>query len=503
MRIRHVVQTPGESAPVGLLREFEWAQRSIYKALENELDPILIDMVAAHLPGERPVSGPWTSFVELPRDSKSIGTLPGSKRLPFLADVIDAFGEPQTYDFGILTNADIMLHPSFYLAVRSLLQRDPSSTSITRRSVYSDNIDSLGPDFTYAFSLPHPGHDCIVAHSSIMSKINVRDVILGAQFSDIPLIWSLQLLDDQFRIRGDLSLTFHRGDDRAPLEGPMQPFALHNMQECRALVDQYRSQFPNRTINNLKHVVRLCSPSHERNLFKESPRAQFVPPLRKPQFRGLPRIMFTQVTGNRQKVALKEFLTTNSRLLQHVTEYRGATHTFTQGLDAHVQTLAAWSNNLNQSDVLVDVSQQFTSDHAHCILEKFDHEVLYFVNFESCTLALIRERCEHLGESEDEAAQNVIECIEKTRRVRRLTPQVNWVDVSVDDAPHIKLTNSKANAYLLEFRKPYRHGLRSCDRKTSKYDKAFIEQLIDSQLSSREFTLCQRCRKSIRAFIAP
>lgn len=502
MRIRHVIQTPGPSAPRALMQEFEWAQTSISQALAIRKSSNPIDVVAAHFPRERPNSGPWTSYVELRRDSRSIEGLPQNRRLPFLADVISAFGDPETYDFGVLTNADIILHPHFYDALKSLLERDSSTTSITRRSVYPDNIQSPGPDFSYGFSYAHPGHDCLIAPSSVFSKVPLSDVILGAQFSDIPLVWALRLLDDQFRIRGDLSLTFHMGDERAPLEGLMRSFAWHNVQQIRILAQDYRRQFPNRKINNLKHVTRLCDPNYQRNLFSESPANQYVPPIRRPQFRGLPRIIFTQMSGHRQASAVKNLVKRNSMLQLHSTEYRGENPIPHDEAHEYARALSAKINDMSQSEILVDVTPNFVRDLAEPILAKFDHEVIYVMNIQDCAVARTKERAEIHAESATDAGRVVLDEFGLTHQLRRLTPQVTWIDVLVNQAHLVKINNDRSNQYLLNFRKPFRRGLKSCRGDNNIYVYALEKLLPSTQTSTQNLWLCRKCRKSLDSLLA-
>lgn len=504
IRLRHVIQTPGESAPASLLAEFDLAQRSIQRALETDR-PESLELVAAHLEGERPQSGPWNSFVGLHRDSLSLSGLPETRRLPFLADVVSAFGDDSAYDFGILTNADIALHPLFYSTVSRLIERDPHSKSITRRSVYPGvPIDSVD-DLSSAPSTSHPGHDCIIFPSRIASRISLGHILLGAQFSDIPLIWSLRLADERFRIHGDLHLTFHLGDDRGPLRRGSRPFALHNLEASRTIIEGLRRDYGSDRVSKLKHISRISRRENNENLLSSPLDFHQAPPPRRPQFRGLPRLIFIQHSGGSTGNAIDRFILRNNLSAYDMGEkQQDLSGDRSEDLtEAYLDFMRRTTNSMHQNDIFLDTTFDFATALSSMVFEGFDNELIYVITPSSCITHRVLDRLTDEGPDVDSILDEVRHQDETLRSLRRSHPFVNWIDIPEHHLPHISISENVSNPYLLDFRSRRSLSIPKCRRLPDAIIRSF-QRLVESERALMgDLLLCSRCSRRVSALTSP
>lgn len=232
MHIRHVIAGVGPSAPQLLQDAHRGALTAAARAASAAPGELRVEIIVVGLPDEPAPVGPWT-FRPTRRPPLGEHGFSTRRRLPFLSDVIAPLDDPDAFDVGIVTNADIEVAEEFYEHVRKLWSDDPTPTSITRMT---EDDEGHGPPRRGEprTAREHPGHDCFVAGSSHWQRARPGDVVLGVPGVMKALLWSLSDHRPVTVLHGT-GWTAHRGDDRPWASRSVADYAEHNRAALTAL----------------------------------------------------------------------------------------------------------------------------------------------------------------------------------------------------------------------------------------------------------------------------
>jgi len=188
-------------------------------------------VIVVGLPDEQPPEGPWTfrPTTRVPLGEKDFAV---RRRLPYLSDLVDPLQESETFDIGIVTNADIELEVDFYEKIHQAWGTDPSPVSVTRMTQVPADDDSQGETGSWQ-SHEHPGHDCLIAAPRDWKRAKSGDVVLGVPGVMKALLWSLHDGSRPVRILHASGWTFHRGDERDWADSRVQDYAEYNRAALR------------------------------------------------------------------------------------------------------------------------------------------------------------------------------------------------------------------------------------------------------------------------------
>jgi len=154
-----------------------------------------------------------------------IDTLPKTKSFPLIGDILESLYHASDADYFIYTNTDIGLFPNFYDFVEEKINEGFDALCINRRDmpkkVTGEIIDEH--NFQKVFDLKgifHPGKDCFVFKRSLVSRMKLGNVFLGAPPVGGFLLDNIKRNATNFTLINGTSIavprlvTFHLGRDR-------------------------------------------------------------------------------------------------------------------------------------------------------------------------------------------------------------------------------------------------------------------------------------------------
>ena len=478
MRIRHIIPTVGP----GISDDLDRAQPITFESIDRAIrvsDPRLdIDVCAVRFADE-PIPCPYPWLRDLPVLEQSIldlGTFNPPRRLPLMRDVLGAFGPPDDFDLAVLTNADIAIQPLFYELVEDLVNRGHDAASITRRTVQPRFGQSSFAHFATTIGAPHPGHDCIIMTPSLIPSF-VGNVALGVRYVARPILWHLMLNARNFETFSDLHATFHIGDDRQWTNPNLADYDRHNVGEAQRVVDYLTEQ------HGEAAVARLSGTAEFRKASRQGRKVELAPPVPPPVARSdtppatnsTRRMIFSTNSGR----SGSEFL---SRLLDAAPTIsagheRAPTMTgpwlrevgylgFEATLEARRQKVGAIRQefeHLPAFRVYADTSHMFVKTFADVVFDAFEHHTISVIDLRRDPIAIAGSffALDYFGPSEgpwrdwmlppttpfapfrlraDEVQSQfdlifgyLVGIATRTRELRSLTPQANWIDVDLSD----------------------------------------------------------------------
>ena len=219
-RFTHVINPftarPGTNHDRAQAVTFASMRRAVQEA---EKAGIAVEILGAVFPEDHGVvEPPVVAIAELTRCVQDITAIKPVKRLPLLADILDAAHRHGCGEYVIYTNIDISLMPDFYLVldqmVRDAGHRDFCCT-ITRRTISDEFTGAEQLDAMYAApSTGHPGSDCFVFPRRYIEQLILNRCCIGAsQFSFLLMANVDALSGYRFQRYHDRHMTFHIGDD--------------------------------------------------------------------------------------------------------------------------------------------------------------------------------------------------------------------------------------------------------------------------------------------------
>ncbi len=180
------------------------------------LKGISVEQYAAYYPEDRSLIPEHIKQTPiLDRSILDYGTFSRSKKLPMLQDILQRAYEESDAKYIIYTNVDIALMPHFYLGVEKIMQEGYDVVNIFRRTL-DDHYQSVEeiPQMYADLGSDHPGTDCFVIRRELIPKLNLQNVVIGAEFVAFALRVNLHLFAHKIKEFNRLHMTFHIGDDR-------------------------------------------------------------------------------------------------------------------------------------------------------------------------------------------------------------------------------------------------------------------------------------------------
>lgn len=226
-RIAHVInpfQAPDGSDAV---RIQEVTLRSLREAVSLSGDEKVTLIAAVFEQDKEVVQSGFHTTALLNRSVLDLGHFTHPVRYPLIQDVLQQAFDCSDAEYIIYTNMDIIIQPYFYEAVRQLLRDGVDALIINRRRIadrgqFADDL----PLILAEVGRSHPGFDCFVMHRSLVPKLRLEGICIGAPFVEAALMYNLMAFAADCRIRPDLHLTTHLGLDVMPKRDT--EYHLHN-----------------------------------------------------------------------------------------------------------------------------------------------------------------------------------------------------------------------------------------------------------------------------------
>jgi hypothetical protein len=194
------------------------------------------------------------------------GTFSLSKKLPMLQDILQRAYEESDAKYIIYTNVDIALMPHFYLSVKKIMQEGYDVVNIFRRTLgnHYQGVEEI-PKMYADLGSDHPGTDCFVIRRELIPKLDLQNVVIGAEFVAFALRVNLHLFAHKIKEFDRLHMTFHIGDDRT-WEGA-DDFSAFNANEVDKMFDALKKRDD---IVNPDELKRFYDNFQERQAFWKS-----------------------------------------------------------------------------------------------------------------------------------------------------------------------------------------------------------------------------------------
>lgn len=203
-----------------------------------------VDLCAVNFPEDAAAVPDFFQYRKhLTRSVLDLGKFKIERRLPLIADILDAARSTSTAGHIIYTNVDIAVQPKFYTSIDEILRGGIDACMITRRT--------LKKDYTSPSQLPqmyadrgdeHPGDDCFIFSRAALDKFDLGDACIGIKFVARILAFNLILNAQRFEHFRNLHLTFHIGDDRVWDDEKFADYTAHNERVLRRIARANRER---------------------------------------------------------------------------------------------------------------------------------------------------------------------------------------------------------------------------------------------------------------------
>jgi hypothetical protein len=175
--------------------------------------PARVELLTTQYPEDHEIiPASFTKTPDLERSVADLHSFTVPRKLPLLADLIDRLYASSTAPYLIYTNADIILHPSFYREVASRIENGLDAFIINRRRIagHYRRVEDL-PEIFAQRGAPHPGFDCFVFHRSLYPKFRLGHVCVAIPFIETLFAQNLFCHARSFQLFDRDFLTFHIG----------------------------------------------------------------------------------------------------------------------------------------------------------------------------------------------------------------------------------------------------------------------------------------------------
>ncbi len=196
------------------LAETQWLTfESMRRAAAEARHAARIDLLTAQFPEDHEIIPDYfTRTPDLDRSVADLHRFSVPRKLPLLADLVARLFSSSTASHLIYTNADIIVHPSFYLEVVARIRSGLDAFIINRRRVPARYRAATDLEDIYAMrGAPHPGFDCFVFDRSLYHRFQLGHVCLGIPFVEMTFSQNLFCHARRFELFADDALTFHVG----------------------------------------------------------------------------------------------------------------------------------------------------------------------------------------------------------------------------------------------------------------------------------------------------
>lgn len=242
MKIAHIIVPvkvePASDLFVAQPVTFETMRRA--KAFAD--DTVDVELFTTQYPEDHPIlPHGFTVLPDLPRSVLDVGSFEYQRKLPILADILQALYDATDAEYLIYTNVDIALLPHFYVSAAALLNTHDSLV-INRRTIGGHYAGVSEIPLMYTdIGMKHPGRDCFIFRRDMVPKMQLGTACIGARHIAFVMYLNLLAHSTSLLELTDAHCTFHIGDDRAWKADRNQPYTLHNQAQATALLRQMQA----------------------------------------------------------------------------------------------------------------------------------------------------------------------------------------------------------------------------------------------------------------------
>jgi hypothetical protein len=201
-----------------------------------------VDLCAANFPEDDEVLPDFFRHRQhLTRSVLDLGQFKIERKLPLIADILDAARSTSNAPHIIYTNVDIAVQPHFYMSIDEIIRRGVDACMITRRTLKKDYTSpSQLPEMYADPGEEHPGDDCFIFSRAAYEKFDLGDACIGIKFVARILGFNIIVHAQRFEHFKNLRLTFHIGDDRVWDDEKYADYTAHNRRVLQRVVPQFK-----------------------------------------------------------------------------------------------------------------------------------------------------------------------------------------------------------------------------------------------------------------------
>ena len=192
--------------------------QSMINAQQLATNVATVELFTTQYPEDRQlIPQGFTILPDLERSVLDMHSFTQQKKLPLLADILQAAHDSSNAEYIVFTNADIILMPQFYAAVAELIGQGHDALIINRRRIERkyDKVEQL-PLVLSEIGMSHPGYDCFVMRRSLIPELILEGICVGVPFIGVSLAHNLFAFADHLKVVDDMHLTVHQGVEVMP-----------------------------------------------------------------------------------------------------------------------------------------------------------------------------------------------------------------------------------------------------------------------------------------------
>lgn len=181
---------------------------------------------------------------DLHRSVMDTNSFETKKKLPLIADILQALYDNSDADYLVFTNSDIILMPYFYQTIAAYIKAGHDSLIINRRRIPRkyDKPEQL-PLIYAEVGMSHPGFDCFVFHRGLYEKMLLGHICIGIPFIGVSLAHNLMAFSQNLKILDKEHLTVHLGMEVMPARNP--EYYWHNRNEFNKILKELKPHLSN------------------------------------------------------------------------------------------------------------------------------------------------------------------------------------------------------------------------------------------------------------------
>ncbi|MGD0297583.1 MAG: hypothetical protein ABSE86_10730 [Bryobacteraceae bacterium] len=213
VHIAHLINPVGLPPDNQLARTQPLTFESMRRAAEQADAVARIDLLSTQYPEDHAIIPAFfTRTPDLERSVADLHPFTVRRKLPLICDLVERLYAASDAPYLIYTNADIILHPSFYQEVANRIRTGLDAFIINRRRVpgHYSTVEDLAEIYTLR-GAPHPGFDCFVFHRTLYPKFQLGRVCVGIPFIEMLFAQNLFCHAQRFALFDREILTFHVG----------------------------------------------------------------------------------------------------------------------------------------------------------------------------------------------------------------------------------------------------------------------------------------------------
>ncbi len=186
--------------------------------------PLLFDILrsgaAADLLGPS-LQGRWARMLQTVRGGRPTKGAGGSDCVEYL----------------VLTNSDIHVQPMFYRVLAEFIREGYDAITVNRRTIeVGPRERAFSPLFLAERGTDHPGFDCFVFPTSMLSNFTASDSCCGAGIVMRSLLFNLVAHARRFLMLTHAQMTYHLGDDKYWAAPAFADYIEFNISQAKSVI---------------------------------------------------------------------------------------------------------------------------------------------------------------------------------------------------------------------------------------------------------------------------